>query len=115
MLPLGEVFCTMEALYAFAQALDEEPNKFLARHANGDWGELDERDRKANKYALGHGLRVLSALHIENRHGNLGRNRFGQEFHNNTVARGILMSLYDERRDDMRQLSHTKEVRLWLA
>jgi hypothetical protein len=42
-LPLGKVFCTMGALYAFAQALDEEPDMFLARHANGDWGELDAR------------------------------------------------------------------------
>jgi hypothetical protein len=60
-LPLGKVFCTMEALYAFAQALDEEPNTFLARHANGDWGEVDEHNRKANEHALEHGLRVLSA------------------------------------------------------
>jgi hypothetical protein len=60
-LPLGEVFCTMEALYAFAQNLDEEPNKFLDRHASGDWGELDEHDRKANEYAVENGLRVLSA------------------------------------------------------
>ena len=49
------------ALYAFAQALDEEPDTFLARHANGDWGELSESDREANEYALKHGLRVLSA------------------------------------------------------
>jgi len=54
----------MEALYAFAQALDEEPNKFLARHANGDWGEVDEPDRKANEYAVEHGLRVLSAYKL---------------------------------------------------
>jgi hypothetical protein len=33
----------MGALYAFAQALDEEPDKFLTRHANGDWGEVDGR------------------------------------------------------------------------
>jgi len=50
----------MGALYAFAQALDEEPNKFLTRHANGEWGEVDDHDRKANEYALEHGLRVMS-------------------------------------------------------
>jgi hypothetical protein len=33
----------------------------LTRHANGDWGEVDEHDRKANEDALEHGLRVLSA------------------------------------------------------
>jgi hypothetical protein len=59
-LPLGRVFGTMGALYAFAQALDEEPNKFLTRHANGEWGEVDDHDRKANEYALEHGLRVMS-------------------------------------------------------
>jgi hypothetical protein len=37
------------------------PASVLARHANGDWGELDEHDRRANEYALKHGLRVLSA------------------------------------------------------
>ena len=60
-LPLGEVFCTMEALFAFAQALDEEPNTFLARHATGDWGELDEHDRKENEFGLKIGLRILSS------------------------------------------------------
>jgi hypothetical protein len=51
----------MGALYAFALALDEEPDKLLARHANGDWGEVNEHDRQANDYASEHGLRVLSA------------------------------------------------------
>jgi len=60
-LPFGKVFCTMEALYAFAQALDEEPSEFLARHASGDWGEQSESDRQANEQAVENGLRVLSA------------------------------------------------------
>lgn len=60
-LQLGEVFCSMEVLYAFAQNLVEEPDTFLARHANGDWGELSESDCRANEYALRHGLRVLSS------------------------------------------------------
>lgn len=60
-LPLGKVFGTFGALVAFAGALDEEPDTFLARHANGDWGELNEHDRRATEHALEHGLRVLSA------------------------------------------------------
>ena len=60
-LPLGKVYGTMGALVAFAGALDEDLNSYLARHENGDWGELDEHDRKANEYAVEHGLRVLSA------------------------------------------------------
>jgi hypothetical protein len=35
-------------------------SNYLTRHANGDWGEIDEHDRKANEYALDHGLRVMS-------------------------------------------------------
>jgi hypothetical protein len=60
-LPLGRVVGTMGALAAFAGALDEDMDTYLTRHANGDWGEVDEHDRKANEYALEHGLRVLSA------------------------------------------------------
>ena len=60
-LPLGRVVGTMGALAAFAGALDEDLNTFVARHANGDWGDVDEHDRKANEYAVEHGLRVLSA------------------------------------------------------
>ena len=58
---MGKVYGTRGALAAFAGALDEDLNSNPARHANGDWGELDEHDRQANKYALEHGLRVLSA------------------------------------------------------
>ena len=57
-LPLGKIYGTMGALVAFARALDEDLNYYISRHANGDWGE--EHDRKANQYALEHGLRVMS-------------------------------------------------------
>jgi hypothetical protein len=63
-LPLGKVFGTMGALAAFAGALDEDLNTFLARHANGDWGDLDDHDRKANEYAMEHDLKVLSAYSL---------------------------------------------------
>jgi hypothetical protein len=59
-LPLGRVVGTMGALAAFAGALDEDLNTFLARHSNGDWGEVDGHDRKANEFAVEHGLRVMS-------------------------------------------------------
>ena len=32
----------------------------LVRHLAGDWGELDEHDRKQNEAALDHGFRLLS-------------------------------------------------------
>ena len=61
-LPLGKVYGTMGAVVAFANALDEDLNIYLARDASGgDDGELSESDRQANEHALKHGLRVLSA------------------------------------------------------
>jgi hypothetical protein len=36
----------------------------IARHAAGDWGDLDEHDRKANEEALQTGARLLSAYEV---------------------------------------------------
>lgn len=33
----------------------------LSRHVQGDWGELDEHDKRENDLSLEHGLRLLSA------------------------------------------------------
>lgn len=33
----------------------------LLRHAGGDWGELDEHDRRENELSLAEGFRLLSA------------------------------------------------------
>ena len=60
-LPLGKVFGSFGAVVAFGGALDDDFNSSLSRHANGDWGEVNDHDRKANEYAMEHGLRVLSA------------------------------------------------------
>jgi len=60
-LSLGKVFGTFGAVVAFAGALDDDLNSFLSRHANGDWGEVNDHDRKANEYAVEHGLPVRSA------------------------------------------------------
>jgi hypothetical protein len=35
--------------------------EFLARHGSGDWGELDEHDRKENQLSLERGFRLLSS------------------------------------------------------
>ncbi len=37
------------------------PVHLLARHATGDWGELDAEDRAANGRAVATGERILSA------------------------------------------------------
>jgi hypothetical protein len=57
---LGRIAATsgaLEALAAASQSVDE----FLARHAYGDWGELDREDREANDAAVIDGSRILSA------------------------------------------------------
>jgi hypothetical protein len=75
-LPLGKVYGTMGAVVAFARALDEDMNIYLARHARGgDDGELSESDRQANEHALKHGLRVLSAYTLTHRRENLDYHR----------------------------------------
>jgi len=58
--PLGQVVATPGALEALT-ANHQIPLEFLSRHAAGDWGELDDHDRKENQYSLTHGLRLLSA------------------------------------------------------
>ena len=60
-LSLGKVFGTFGAVVAFAGALNDDFNSFLSRHANGDWGEVNDHDRKANGHAVEHGLPVRSA------------------------------------------------------
>jgi hypothetical protein len=59
-LPLGKVVATPGALKLLLEA-GEDPLRFLARHASGDWGELCEFDCRQNQIALREGLRVLSS------------------------------------------------------
>lgn len=58
--PLGQVVTTPGALAALEQA-EQSPLEFLARHASGDWGELDEHDWQENEFSLSRRLRLLSA------------------------------------------------------
>jgi len=37
----------------------------LKRHANGDWGDLDNEDKKENELSLKERLRLLSAYETE--------------------------------------------------
>ena len=48
------------------EAAAESPFSYLARHEEGDWGDLDEHDVKANAEALVHGLRLLSSYGLSN-------------------------------------------------
>lgn len=58
--PLGRLAATPGALEALA-ASGQTAEFFLARHASGDYGEVNEEDRQSNDEALVHGDRILSA------------------------------------------------------
>ena len=57
---LGQVVATPGALGALQRA-GQSAQEFLARHAVGDWGDLDAHDRRENALALREGFRLLSA------------------------------------------------------
>lgn len=60
--PLGQIVATPSALTSLAQsnlsALD-----LLSRHASGDFGNLNEEDRRENFFSIQHGFRILSSYH----------------------------------------------------
>ena len=58
-LPLGRVVATLGAL-RFLEEAGENPHLLLIRHRMGDWGELDELDRRENELSLRHGWRLVS-------------------------------------------------------
>jgi hypothetical protein len=63
MLELGHVFITSGAMIVLKN-LEVSPSTLLKRHQEGDWGELDDEDRKANQDALIYGLRVMSVYRV---------------------------------------------------
>lgn len=58
--PLGRVLATPGALEALEKA-GEQPQEFLNRHVNGEWGEVDCHDAAENEYSLERGFRLLSS------------------------------------------------------
>jgi hypothetical protein len=59
---LGEIVATANAISRFA---GETLEHCLNRHAQGDWGELDEEDKQCNERALTRGGgRLMSAYPI---------------------------------------------------
>lgn len=64
--PLGQVVFTRGAM----DALSQPGTSFmllLARHASGDWGEVDADDKRMNDDAVRNGDRILSAYPINPR------------------------------------------------
>lgn len=62
--PLGRVVATPGAMVAMEEA-GQSPLEFLQRHASGDWGELEEADKRENEFSLDKTLRLLSAYHTK--------------------------------------------------
>jgi hypothetical protein len=60
---LGKLVATSGAL-DLINRLKLSPFDFVSRHCQGDWGDLDADDIKANQYALRHGMRLLSSYRI---------------------------------------------------
>jgi hypothetical protein len=60
---LGRVLITGGALEEFKKA-NQHPGEFLIRHAKGDWGDLDEDDRKENELSLQEGFRIFSSYRL---------------------------------------------------
>ena len=58
--PLGRLAATPGALEAMA-ASGQTAEFFIARHASGDYGEVNDEDRQLNDESLIHGDRILSA------------------------------------------------------
>ncbi|MDP9477752.1 MAG: hypothetical protein M3R38_19060 [Actinomycetota bacterium] len=54
---------TPGALRVLSEA-GEDPLRLLARHATGDWGDLDGHDRRENRRSLKNGWRVLSSYPV---------------------------------------------------
>jgi hypothetical protein len=57
---LGQTVATPGALDALA-ASGQSPSEFLNRHVKGDWGHVNEEDKRLNDQALIDGERLLSA------------------------------------------------------
>ena len=62
-LPLGRVVATPGALQMLRDA-GVHSRHLLARHASGDWGDLDAHDRRENELALRFGRRLLSSYSV---------------------------------------------------
>ena len=58
--PPGQIVATPGALAALEES-GESPDVFLKRHLTGDWGEVDDHDRRENELSVVQGFRLLSA------------------------------------------------------
>lgn len=62
--PLGRLVATPNAL---AHLTETDIITALRRHVHGDWGDVDEHDRKENNLSLKKGFRLLSVYYGQNK------------------------------------------------
>jgi hypothetical protein len=60
---LGKLVMTPGALECMVRT-DVDPVQLIQRHAQGDWGDLDEDDKKENDFSVSRPLRILSAYKV---------------------------------------------------
>lgn len=59
----GSVVATPGALKAL-RASGDDPLSLLQRHLSGDWGDVDEFDRRENELSAERGWRILSCYRL---------------------------------------------------
>ena len=71
---LGQLLITPGALDALTRnGTDEGP--YLLRHQSGDWGDVDEIDKRENDFSLLERFRLMSAYHLNDQTKIWGHNR----------------------------------------
>ena len=61
--PSGQIVITPTALNTLSQT---DVQIAMVRHLRGDWGDVNEEDRRTNDQSLKHGARLLSVYHAAN-------------------------------------------------
>jgi hypothetical protein len=61
----GSVVATPGALEAL-RASGDDPLVLVQRHLNGEWGDVDEHDRRENELSVQRGWRILSSYMLAN-------------------------------------------------
>jgi len=61
---LGQIVGTPGALIAMEEA-EQHPVELLVRHVTGDWGDLEDEDKKENELSVKQGFGIQSAYELE--------------------------------------------------
>lgn len=64
--PMGQCVVTRGAMQALNES-GEWAAKYLLKHQCGEWGDLDEADKKENEFSIEKDFRILSAYVLPNK------------------------------------------------